>query len=178
QLTNWTLTLESWTPPADLFTHQTTSIKTNTTHHLTRLEPWNRLSPSLRNVSGRGYYHTTFPWPPASQDNSTAATVADGAILDLGALNNAARAWVNGNQLPPLDPTHAVADIGPYLVEGANEVDVVIGTTLGNVLRPIYQEVVSSGTRWLGSRPVEQGYGLVQPVSVVPYMTTEIDLRA
>lgn len=181
QLTNWTLTLESWTPPIDLFTHQTASVKTNTTHHLTRLEPWNQLSPSLRNVSGRGYYHTTFPWPPScsSQNNSSATAVAaDGAILDLGALNNAARAWVNGNPLPPLDPTHAVADIGEYLIDGANEVEVVIGTTLGNVLRPIYQEVVSSGTRWLGPRPVEQGYGLVRGVSVVPYVRREVDLRS
>ncbi|RMY75379.1 hypothetical protein D0862_13944 [Hortaea werneckii] len=178
QLTNWTLTLESWTPPIDLFTHQTASVKTNTTHHLTRLEPWNQLSPSLRNVSGKGYYHTTFPWPPipSSQNNSSAA-VPDGAILDLGALTNAARAWVNGNQLPPLDPTHARTDIGPYLVEGANEVEVVIGTTLGNVLRPIYEELVSSGTRWLGSRPVEQGYGLVRGVRVVPYVRREVDLR-
>ncbi|KAI7367075.1 hypothetical protein KC336_g21234, partial [Hortaea werneckii] len=180
-LTNWTLTIESWTPHADLFANQTSSLKTNSTHHITRPEPWNQISDSLRNVSGRGYYRTTFAWPPSSsssQNDSTAAA-ADGAILDLGALNNAARAWVNGNQVPPLDPTHARADIGAYLVDGTdNEVEVVIGTTLGNVLRPIYQDVISSGTTWLGPQPVEQGYGLVRGVRVVPYVKTEVDLRA
>ena len=176
-LTDWTLTIESWTPYADLFANQTSSLKTNSTHHLTDLQPWNQISDSLRNVSGRGIYYTTFPWPPSSSQNtSSAVAAADGAVLDLGALNNAARAWVNGNPLPPLDPTSARADIGAYLVEGTNEVEIVIGTTLGNVLRPIYQDVISSGTRWLGPQPEEMGYGLVGAVRVVPYVSMEVGL--
>lgn len=55
-----------------------------------------------------------------------------------------------------------------------NEVVIVIGTTLGNVLRPIYQDVISSGTRWLGPQPEEMGYGLVREVRVVPYVGVEV----
>jgi hypothetical protein len=159
-LSNWTLTIESWAPHADL--NQTETIKTNTTYQLNKLIPWNHISDSLRNTSGRGYYSASFSWPPVNGS-------VDGAMLSLGALNNAARARVNGKQLPPLDPTNGLADIGPHLISGKNQVEIVIGTTLGNVLRPIYRDVVSSGTVWGGPEPTEQEYGLVGEVAVVPY---------
>lgn len=169
QLNNWTLIIESWSPPSDLEADQTKPSLSNSTYNITGLQPWNAISDSLRNVSGRGFYSTTFSWPPA---NGT----ADGAFIELGALSNTARAWVNGHQLPPLDPTDAKADIGDYLVDGDNKVEIVVGTTLSNVLRTIWTEVKSSGTLWLGPEPVEQEYGLVQNVTVVPYRTTVVSL--
>jgi len=168
-LTNWTLVVESWSPPSNLYADQTQAAKANTTYHLNNLTAWNDISDSLRNISGRGFYSTTFTWPP--QNGS-----ADGAMLSLGAIFHTARAWVNGHQLPPLDPTDAFADIGDCLVSGTNNVEIVVSTTLGNVLRPIYKEIVSSGTTWLGIQPVEQGYGLLQPVTVLPYKTVTINL--
>ncbi|KAH9845761.1 alpha-L-rhamnosidase [Teratosphaeria destructans] len=168
-LTSWTLTIESWDPPADLYASQTQAVLTNSTYNITSLLPWSSLSPSLANTSGRGFYTTTFTWPPADGD-------ADGAVLSLGAIFHTARVWVNGQPLPPLDPTDAWADVGEALVEGTNEVEVVVSSTLGNVLRPIYKEIRSSGTRWLGPQPRTQGYGLLSPVSVVPYRSTTIEL--
>jgi hypothetical protein len=168
-LSSWSLIIESWSPPSDLYPDQTHAALSNHTYNITSLQPWNEISGSLANTSGCGFYSTTFSWPP--QNGS-----ADGAVLDLGAVFHTARVWVNGNQLPPLDPTKAVADIGDYLVNGTNKVEVVVSTTLGNVLRPIYKEIISSGTTWLGPQPVEQGYGLLSPVSVVPYTTVTISL--
>ena len=168
-LSNWTLIIESWSSPSDPYTEQTQAAKSNSTYQLDSLKPWNQISDSLQNVSGRGFYSTTFSWPP---ENGT----ANGAVLSLGAIVHTARAWVNGHQLPPLDPTNAVADIGNCLSSGVNTVEIEVSTTLGNALRPVYETVRSSGTTWLGPQPVEQDYGLVQPVTVLPYNTVTIDL--
>ena len=170
-LSNWNLTVESWTRPQHPAQDQTISAKSNSTHHLTALKPWNQIDKSFRHVSGRGFYDTTFTWPPKHGE-------ADGAILDLGVLFNTARAWVNGGQLPPLDPTAAWVDVGEYLHNGENTVEVVVTTTLGNALIPIYDEdpalLKTSGTLWLGPRPIEQEYGLVVPVKLIPYRTTTV----
>lgn len=169
QLTNWALIVEAWNPPADLEADQTKPSLSNFTYNITSLRPWNAISDELRNVSGRGFYSTSFDWPPT---NGT----ADGGMLHLGAIVNTARAWVNGHQVPPLDPTNATADVGAFLVDGTNDVEIAVGTTLSNVLRTIWQDVKSSGTLWLGTEPNEQGYGLVQNVTVVPYRSTTIAL--
>lgn len=172
-LSDWNLTIESWTRPQHPAQDQTISVKSNSTRKLTSLKPWNQIDSSLRHVSGRGFYSTTFTWPP-KQGN------ADGAILDLGVIVETARVWVNGNQLAPLDPTTAWADVGEYLQKGENKLEVVVTTTLGNALIPIYNGtsplIKTSGTLWDGPQPEEQEYGLVVPVMLVPYRTTTLSL--
>lgn len=160
-LTSWTLTIESWSAPDDIYADQTQSAKSNTTWDLTELKPWNAISDSLFNVSGRGFYNTTFTWPPAESSEAE-----KGALLDLGAVINTARVWVNGHRLPPLDPTHAVADVTGFLTEGENEVLVVVATTLGNAVRPHWDRLRSSGTLALGPLPPVQEYGLLSDVIV------------
>ena len=83
-LSSWSLIVESWAPPTDLYADQTKAALSNSTFNITGLRPWNQISDSLRNVSGRGYYSTSFSWPPANGS-------ADGAMLDLGAVVNTAR---------------------------------------------------------------------------------------
>ena len=68
------------------------------------------------------------------------------------------------------------ADIGHCLQEGRNEILVVVTTTLGNALIPFTDEVRSSGTLWLGPEPVEQDYGLVFPVQIMPYAETAVQV--
>jgi hypothetical protein len=159
KLSSWTLVIESWTAPDDIYADQSQSAKSNSTWELSELQPWNAISDSLFNVSGRGFYNTTFSWPLGPDH-------AQGAVLDLGAIINTARVWVNGQQLPPLDPTHAVADVSEYVREGENEVLVVVATTLGNAVRPLWSELRSSGTLALGPLPPVQAYGLVSDVVV------------
>ncbi|KAK3718236.1 Psort location [Vermiconidia calcicola] len=154
---------------ADPYANQLVAATSNNTHQLTILQPSNKISNRLRHVSGRGFYTTTFSLAPNRGP-------ADGTMLALGVLVNTARAWVNGHQLPPLDPMAAIADIGDYLVDGENQVEVVVTTTLSNALIPIHQNLQTSGTLWLGEEPVQQEYGLVTPVSIVPYRTTVIEL--
>ena len=179
-LSNWSLTVEHWDPPVDLYNYTYGASKHNTTHQLSGLVPWLDI-PGLQNVSGRGYYSTTFNWPPISNDNNSAAE--DGAFIDFGFIYHTLRAYVNGRQLPPLDVTEARADIKEYLVSGTNTVEAVVATPLGNVLRPIWWQLMSSG-EGPGSadagpdhgfvEPPQGKYGLQAEVVVYPYVEMEL----
>jgi hypothetical protein len=164
-LGDWKLVVESWTPPT-INMSSIEAVKSNTSYEVTSLEPWHQLSTSLRNVSGRGFYSTKFSWPPVQGGSE-----ADGAILDLGALTCLSRVSVNGHQLAPLDPTNPIADLGPYLVNGTNDVDIILTTTLGNSLRPVWEDLRTSGTPAFGPVPAVEDNGLVLPVTVKPYRT-------
>jgi hypothetical protein len=178
-LSNWTLVVEHWEPPDDLYNYTSGAVKYNTTHHLPSLVPWIEI-PGLQNVSGRGYYFTTFAWPPPSF-NSTLAP--DGAFVSFGPIYHTLRASINGHSLPPLDVTDAQANIGPYLVKGVNKVEAVVATPLGNVLRPIWFQLMSSGES-PGSadagpgkgfvEPPQGAYGLIADVIMTPYWEVEV----
>lgn len=60
QLDVWSLTVESWSPPADLEADQTQPLLSNSTFNISSLKPWNAISESLRNVSGRGFFFDVF----------------------------------------------------------------------------------------------------------------------
>lgn len=177
-LTNWTLIVETWNTTSNLYSFETQ--KTNSTWQLTALVPWNHISDSLVNVSGLGYYSTSFSWPPASNSRSIAP---HGAVLDLGAIKHTAVATLNGHRLPPLDFNAARTDVGAYLRNGVNALDVVVSTPLGNGLRPLWGELMTSGnsapapgtlTPPSVAPPAVSEYGLVLPVWVRPYWSVEV----
>lgn len=164
-LTNWSLTVESWTPPSNIFDLNPTATRSNLTtiRNIQTLEPWHSLSSSLQNVSGRGYYSTSFQWSPHS---------AEGAFIDLKAIVHTANVRINGHALPPLDITWARADISSYLIRGSNSVEVVVSTPLGNALRVIWDSLISSGktaVSQVADPPSVADYGLVFPVQIIPY---------
>lgn len=177
-LTNWTLILESWNTTANLYSFDTK--KTNSTWQLTELLPWNQIDSSLTNVSGRGYYSTTFSWPPSTSSHTISP---HGAVLDLGAIKHTARATLNGHPLPPLDFNAASTDIGSLLRNGENMLEVVVTSPLANALRPLWNELMTSGnyapapgtlTPPAVAPPAVQEYGLVLPVWLRPYWSVEI----
>lgn len=179
-LSSWNLMVEHWDPPKDLYNYTYGALKYNTTHNLPSLVPWSDIS-GLQNVSGRGYYSTTFNWPPTA--NSSSNATADGAFIDFGFVYHTLRAYVNGHQLPPLDVTQARTDMKGYLMEGLNTVEAVVATPLGNVLRPIWGQLMSSGEGpgspdagpQNGFVPPPQGkYGLQAEVVIIPYTEVEV----
>ena len=163
-LSNWTLVVEHWDPPSDLTDIETVAIKSNTTHSLPTLTSWQDIV-GLQNVSGRGYYSTSFNLNPDPQG---------GAIIDFGAVVHTIRVSINGHVLPPLDTTWARADITPYLVKGENKVEAVVATTLVNRLIPIWTSLRASGVGPLLGPPTSQDYGLLFDVVITPYKSTVV----
>ncbi|PVH76879.1 hypothetical protein DL98DRAFT_657077 [Cadophora sp. DSE1049] len=136
-LGNYTLTVERWTPGASLYDSNTVGTKTNKTVNLPTLASWPTI-PGLENSAGIGYYRTSFSWKKSAG--------ASGALIDFGAVQNTLRVRINGKEIPPLDPSHAIADISTYLIDGANVVDAIVATTLYNGVVPIYPDLMSSGS--------------------------------
>ncbi|PYH34346.1 uncharacterized protein BO87DRAFT_308478 [Aspergillus neoniger CBS 115656] len=171
-LGNWTLIVESWTAPSEFYNVESRPTRTNHTFALPNILPWNQVSTSLTNVSGIGYYSTTFDWPP----EATNGTVS-GAIIDLGPIVHTARVTINGHVLPPGEITWAKWDIGQFIRRGRNSVEVVVSTTLGNVLRTYWDELETSGqhaSTVVPSPPDEADYGLIAPVKIIPYREDQV----
>jgi hypothetical protein len=172
-LNNWTLTVESWTPPTNSFDLESPPTRTNTTHNIESLVPWSQISPTLADVSGLGYYSTSFDWPPTDSIPSVEnMTSVSGAFIDLGAIIHTVRVSVNGQPLPPLDLTWAKSDIGSLLHSGINTVEVIVSTPLGNALRNLWDATFTSGkvaTASMPDPPPVADYGLVGEVTITPY---------
>ena len=178
-LTNWTLVVEHWDPPAELYNITGGASKHNTTHHLPHLVSWQEI-PGLQNVSGRGYYSASFVWPPTPPPSPSDhhPTPERKVLLDFGSIPNTLTATLNSLPLPPLDPTRPrILDINPWLVQDGqfpNRLEAVIGTPLGNALLPIFDRLETSGegpaSEDATTVPPPVGrYGLVSPVMVGGY---------
>jgi hypothetical protein len=163
-LSNWSLIVEHWNPPSNLSDIETVAVKSNTTHSLPTLDSWQSIA-GLQNVSGRGYYSTSFNLDVGNNG---------GAIIDFGAIVHTVSVSVNGHALPPLDTTWARADITPYLVSGENTVEAVVSTTLVNQLIPIWSDLRASGVAPTPGPPLQQDYGLLFDVVVTPYVSTVV----
>jgi len=105
---------------------------------------------NMNEVSGRGYYTTTFAW-----------SGKDGADLSFAYQNDMVTAvTVNGTEIPVVDNVTDTADIGDYLKAGENSVTIELSTTLNNRAK-----VESDTMRSLRIKP----YGLTK-VTLVPYL--------
>lgn len=169
-LEDWSLTVESWTTPTDIYDMNPDALRSNLSAFtgIQKLVPWTSISSSLTDISGRGYYSTGFNWPPAT----TSHTTVYGAYIDLGAIIHTVRVAINGHSLPPLDVTWARADISKYLVNGLNRVEVVVSTPLGNALDPIWDSLETTGRTAVSENtnpPSIAEYGLVFDVKIEPY---------
>jgi hypothetical protein len=169
-LDDWSLTVESWTTPTEIYDMNPDTLRSNLTAFtgIQKLVPWTSISSSLTDISGRGYYATSFNWPPAA----TSHTTVYGAYIDLGAIIHTVRVAINGHSLLPLDVTWARADITKYLVKGSNGVEVVVSTPLGNALNPIWDSLKTTGRTAVSENanpPSIAEYGLVFDVQIEPY---------
>ncbi|GHF35457.1 hypothetical protein FHX82_007048 [Amycolatopsis bartoniae] len=151
-LTSWSLQVEDWRPGA------TATQTTKTVHdlQLTQLTAWSSLD-ELADVSGIGTYTTTFPLP-------STFTRAAGVRLSLGAVFDTARVTLNGELLPPVNVFNPVLDLGNRLRNGKNTLVIQVGTTLNNRLRVSRPDLFGGNAR--------QDYGLLGPVTLVPYNRT------
>lgn len=83
--------------PANINDLTVNAATSNSSYNNVALIPWSNISLALTTVSGRGYYSTTFQWPPATTE------VISDAYIDLGAITLTVRVCINGNTTAPLD---------------------------------------------------------------------------
>ena len=135
--------------PAAWHLHVAGSSAAGTTPYdveLTELKDWRQL-PGLATVSGVGTYTTTVQLPES-------CTARDrGTYLDLGAVAGSVKVFVNGSKVAPDSVAGRDWDVSAHLKPGANELEVVLATPLGNTVRPAESEP----------------YGLLGPVRLVPF---------
>jgi hypothetical protein len=174
-LTGWNLTAEHWEAPKNLSDALTIAVKHNTTHQLPELVSWTEI-PTLVNVSGIGYYNTTFEWPPVNEK-------ADGAYLKFPAVKHALRVYVNGHLIPQLDFSAPQADIAAYLKHGINDILAVVPTTMWNYLRTMIDKLKDGGQDPIPGiatgfpLPDHNEVGLIGMVEVVPYQVIKVSAR-
>lgn len=71
---------------------------------------------------------------------------------------------LNGELLPPVNVFNPVLDLGNRLRNGKNTLVIQVGTTLNNRLRVSRPDLFGGNAR--------QDYGLLGPVTLVPYNRT------
>jgi hypothetical protein len=162
----WRLVVQDWLPNPDPW-YNYTSVYVYHNYTLDKLIPWYNIS-GLQNTSGIGQYTTQFTWLSRN---------AAGAYLDLGFIFNTARLWINGRWTGPINVFDPVIDIGPYLVNGTNQVKVEVSSTLRNRLIQVnvtqsWEQAKYSST--YGPQP----YGLTEPVVLKPYNRFKVPIES
>lgn len=179
ELDEWTLVAENWESPSNISNDSLPTVKRNTTHYLNRPVSWTNIT-GLEEASGVGFYNTTFDWPPGDANPGQHGL---GAYISFSTVLHALRVEVNGQRIPPLDITNAVADISPYLIEGENTISVTAPTCWWNYLRTVLDQLVVSGAEplpvfldeFLGvSLPPAMESGLVGSISITPFKSVVI----
>lgn len=170
-LGNWTLVAEHWEAPANVSDAAIVAAKRNSTHQLPSLVSWISI-PALTNASGLGYYSTSF---------ELANPNISGVYLSLPPVLHAVRIQVNGQPIGPVNYISPKIDIGSYIhLDGtANEILVIVPSTMWNYLKSIFNQITNLGqapliTKFLPSLPESVDNGLVGEVKVIPYIVAEI----
>jgi hypothetical protein len=181
-LSDWTLRIESWEPndaykAGDLGSdnanvYEIVKKKTDIdgdgeadTYTLKDLKPWKEIDPALQGVSGVGYYETSVMLP-TDWDGENA-----GYVLDLGSTCEIFQVYVNGRKVD-FNQFYPSADITEYLKLGLNVIRVEVASTIFNAAKKWNQGILNDRDRegyW-------ESYGLLGPVTLVPYGSAEIEL--
>jgi hypothetical protein len=118
---------------------------------LTELRDWREI-PELQHTSGTGTYRSTVSLGKAWTRRGR------GAYLELGRVEGGVQVRVNGKLVYPAAVPPPRLDIGPFLRDGVNRIEVEVTTTLNNRLAQISPD-----------RNETQPYGLMGPVRLVAY---------
>ena len=150
--------------PTSWHLHVDEAGPSGTTPHdadLTALQDWRSIS-GLETVSGTGTYTATVkvPAPWLTSDR--------GVYLDLGAIDGAMQAYVDGRQVAPDVVADRRFDVSGLLHPGDNQLRVVVTTTPKNEVVAQCRKGDLSGQGTLCAQPATQPYGLLGPVRFVP----------
>ncbi len=170
-ITDWELTVESWTPSGEILTHSedllgvhteefaVKTAKTNISVKLAELAAWDSIDGIGSDVSGKGYYRAAFDWDGK----------ADGAYLDFGCIVQSMKVYINGKKTQNLSMMYPCVDITKLLRPGKNTIEIEYSSNLTNVqiARGAIQER-EMFNKFIGYDVVRLGYGPKQAL-IVPY---------
>jgi len=126
---------------------------------LESLETWDKIEAIGPNVSGKGYYRSTFRWSGACK----------GAKLDFGKITQSMQVFINGKKTDNVNMNVPCVDISPLLRVGENVIEVHYSSNLNNLQLSrgvIRAHVLPSG--FLGYETGYESYGL-RKATVIPY---------
>lgn len=136
----------------------------------TALLPWKDIASVGSEVSGLGYYTTTFTLPVGWKETN-------GALLKIGSANgNSLVVFVNGKEAPIVDYRRLETDITDLLVKGENTIRIEVSSTLNNrmIARHYFDDIddnsgmIVNGKQRTVSFDI-QDYGMIGTVEVVAY---------
>jgi hypothetical protein len=133
---------------------------------LDALADWRDIS-ALSGSSGTGTYTTTIDVPADRVGPDR------GSYLQLGRVEGAVQVYVNSERVTPAVIAPPRIDLGGRLRPGKNELRIVLATTLKNRLTALARQGQFSLP---GALPATQPYGILGPVSIVPYGRAPIAL--
>ena len=133
---DWHLTVEDWKPGEQLTRTEEKEDYTTTEYtyatskdtidvDLNGLKTWNNIDEIGVDVSGVGYYSTTFTLPEGF-------TAANGVYLDLGKLESSVKVTINGVDASDVNVDRARVDVSDLLQDGENTLEIRLSTTLTN----------------------------------------------
>ncbi|KAL5354447.1 hypothetical protein ACLOAV_000536 [Pseudogymnoascus australis] len=169
-INNWSLVIEHWGPPDNLYNLDLDAKKENLTVPIEGpfLRSWKDLG--FPDVSGIGFYRTTFDWSPSLLYST------EGAYLILPPVSDGVVGTLNGKRLPVFDITNPTADIKSYLQKGENVLEFKVSSTLKNPLKAIWDNLRTAGggvaSSWNATAGLGFGlqhYGVIGEVRIVPY---------
>ncbi|KAB8211966.1 hypothetical protein BDV34DRAFT_219180 [Aspergillus parasiticus] len=101
---NWSVVLEQWLPPDNLYDVETVANKKNVSLSVSgsNLTSWKDLG--YQNASGVAYYTSSFLWPKKE-------TGATGAYLVIPSVSHGIIISINGNEIPAVDITNPTTDV-------------------------------------------------------------------
>ena len=176
EITDWALTVESWTPTDKLLTRTETLLGVTTNEYaydtekttidltLDTLTTWDKIDGVGKSISGKGFYRATFPWKGTS----------DGAYLDFGKITQSMKVFINGKKTDDINMNRPVVDISNLLRTGENVIEIQYSSNLNNLQlsRGVTKEGVLP-SNFLGYAVQYESYG-PQKATVVPYSVVEL----
>lgn len=173
-LETWNLTVEDWNAGEKQYVtedrglgYETTEVYWDTKKNMidageTKLVPWVDIPAVGRDVSGIGYYSTSFTLPENWSETN-------GAILSIESLGgNTAEVYVNGEKADGFDIVARKLDISDLVKAGENTIEVRVSTTLRN-------RMIERGYSVMKQRnTMPDKYGMMGEVKIIPYTTAAV----
>ncbi|KAH0443633.1 hypothetical protein CcaCcLH18_00946 [Colletotrichum camelliae] len=163
-LTDWALEFDDWQAanesPSDDVEDIVATKFVHHSYHITSLSPRSDID-GLKNVSGNATYSTDFVLGTTDAPYGSDA----GAYMELDMFQGSFRARINGEALGALDQMAHRFDVGEWLRNGTNTLEIEVATTLINrmwAFQPQYYEVYA-----------RQNYGL-KSVTIRPFSQSAV----